>query len=98
MDPGSELRVTVAWAPPGELHEVELHLAPGATVGEALRRSGLLARASLAMGVEPAFGVFNRLRSADWPLCDGDRVEIYRPLLVDPKEARRIRAAGRSRS
>jgi putative ubiquitin-RnfH superfamily antitoxin RatB of RatAB toxin-antitoxin module len=90
------LRVAVAWAPPGELLEVVLELPAGATVGDALENSGLLERARRAQGMEPAFGVFNRLRPATWPLHDGDRIEIYRPLLVDPKEARKIRAANRT--
>jgi len=41
--------------------------------------------------------VFGQLRSPADPLRDGDRVEIYRPLTIDPKEARRIRAAVRRR-
>ena len=75
---------------PGAVDRVELALWQGATVGGALEASGLLARHGLAIdGVQA--GVWGKLRALDAPLRDRDRVEIYRPLKVDPKEARRLR-------
>lgn len=41
---------------------------------------------------EQAFGIFGKLRSADYILQPGDRIELYQPLLIDPKDARRLRA------
>jgi len=75
---------------PGQVHRVTLDLAPGATVGAALRASGLLER----HGLDPAqatSGIWGRKRDADALLREADRVELYRPLQVDPKEARRQR-------
>lgn len=60
-----------------------LDLPAGATVRDALAASGLEAH---------AFGVFGKRVELDHRLKDGDRVEIYRPLAMDPKEARRQRA------
>ncbi len=42
---------------------------------------------------EPVYGVFNQKVDIDYPLKDGDRIEVYRPLIIDPKKARQIRAA-----
>ena len=57
----------------------------GALVRDALRASGMPADLS-------AVGVFGKRVAPDARLADGDRVEIYRPLLLDPKERRRERA------
>lgn len=86
-----ELRVEVVYCPrPGSTDRVTVTLPAGATVADALRASGLLARHALASeGLR--LGVWCRTRDADTPLRDRDRVEIYRPLQVDPKEARRQR-------
>lgn len=79
------MRVEVVSCPgPGQVERVELELSPGATVADALRASGL------NLG-DAVFGVWGRKRSADTPLREADRVELYRPLQVDPKEARRQR-------
>jgi uncharacterized protein len=85
------LRVEVVYcARPGHADLVQLQLPSGARLADALQASGLLRRHSLAtegLGV----GIWGRVRPPDWPLRDHDRVEIYRPLQVDPKEARRQR-------
>lgn len=86
------MRVEVVHALPGGAEVVELRLPEGATVREALRAAGIA-------GVEPRrVGVFGREVSIDAALADGDRVEIYRPLQVDPKDARRERARRRGRT
>ena len=69
---------------------VPLQLKPGATVAEALCLSGLLEQHGLSADTVKA-GVWGRLREGHTLLRDRDRVEIYRPLVVDPKEARRQR-------
>jgi hypothetical protein len=82
-----ELRVEVVLARPGAADAVSLSLAPGATLRDALVASGL------PLDLEKlAFGIFGRRAQLDHRLADGDRVEVYRPLKVDPKEARRKRA------
>jgi putative ubiquitin-RnfH superfamily antitoxin RatB of RatAB toxin-antitoxin module len=85
------LNVEVVYCPrPGVTDLVVLRLAPGATVDEALRASGIVQRHSLAPG-SLHLGVWGRPRDAASPLRDRDRVEVYRALAVDPKEARRLR-------
>ena len=88
---GASLHVEVVYCPrPGAIDIVALALAPGATVADALQRSGLLQRHGLsAEGLRA--GIWGRVREATALLRDGDRVEIYRALQVDPKEARRLR-------
>lgn len=83
--------VEVVYCPrPGVCDSVELRLSPGATARDALRASGLLERHGLAEeGLR--VGVWCRACEPDSLLREHDRVEIYRPLLVDPKEARRMR-------
>ena len=80
-----KVEVVLAW--PRRFESVRLDLPEGATVGEAIERSGLALDAVVAVAV-------HGLRvERDVPLRDGDRVELLRPLQVDPKEARRRRAA-----
>ena len=89
----ASLRVEVVYSPrAGEVERVELRLAAGATVLQALRASGLLERHPEIDLTQQRVGVWGRTRSPAEPLHDGDRVELYRPLLVDPKQARRLRA------
>jgi uncharacterized protein len=85
------MRVSVVWATPSLQDVVEIDLPAGATIADALARSGLVAQYGLdaaALG----FAVFARRASAQTALADGDRIEITRPLQVDPKAARLARA------
>ena len=85
-------RVTVAWSPgPREVKERSLVLPEGSTVRDAVLASGWL-QADAAHAVEAAdFGVWGRRCTGEQVLREGDRVEVYRGLLVDPKVARRER-------
>ena len=86
------LRVEVVYcAAPGQADVVPLQLPAGATVADALRASGLPQRHALVLdGLN--VGIWGRaVQAPDALLRDRDRVEIYRPLQVDPKEARRQR-------
>lgn len=91
-EPG-ELNITVCWSSgPRVVVERVLYLAPGSTVAHALAAAGVPA------GMHPAqadvtVGVWRRPARPQQLLRDGDRVEIYRPLTVDPKVARRERFA-----
>jgi putative ubiquitin-RnfH superfamily antitoxin RatB of RatAB toxin-antitoxin module len=81
-------RVTVACSPgPRKVLERPLVLPAGATVADAVRASGWRE----AEGETAGFGVWGRPCPPEQPLREGDRVEIYRPLQVDPKVARRER-------
>ena len=84
------MKVEVVRAGPREAQTVQLELPPGATVRDALAASGLQIKEGQAVGV------FGKRVTMDQPVAEGDRVEIYRPLALDPKEARRRRARGRS--
>ena len=92
MAPADTLHVEVAYVPKGGPADVvSLQLAPGATILHALRASGLLVRhAEIDLGTQRV-GIWGRVKPLSEPLRDRDRVEIYRPLTVDPKEARRLR-------
>lgn len=95
--PAGTFDVEVVYAPvPHQVDRVGLALAPGATVADALQASGLLARHGLLLdGL--AVGVWGRACALDLRLRERDRVEIYRPLQVDPKEARRQRYKGKDK-
>ena len=89
------IRVEVVYALPAEQFLAEIELPEGATVRQAIERSGVLRRFP---DIDPArvrVGIFGRVTADDTRLEDGDRIEIYRPLVVDPKDARRDRAGRR---
>lgn len=85
------LRIEVVYCPrPGSTDLVALTLPAGSTLADALAASGLPARHALDAATLRA-GIWSRVCEPATPLRDRDRVEIYRPLVVDPKEARRLR-------
>ncbi|MBX3620294.1 MAG: RnfH family protein [Rhizobacter sp.] len=88
----AELRIELAYSPgPRQVECQSLSLAPGSTVGDAIVQSGLLGRhAELALD-SLVVGVWGARKTLGDALRDRDRVEVYRPLRVDPKEARRQR-------
>ena len=87
-----EIRVTLVFSPAArEVHEVALLLEPGTTVAQVLQRSGLLEKFPEVITGGLALGVWGKKAGPDQVLQDLDRVEIYRPLKVDPKVARRTR-------
>jgi putative ubiquitin-RnfH superfamily antitoxin RatB of RatAB toxin-antitoxin module len=71
-----------------------LVLQPGATVRQAIAQCGLPWSAESEAASPLKIGVWGQLRSLDHVLRDGDRVEIYRALLIDPMDARRVRHRG----
>lgn len=92
-----ELRVTVVYCAPGCEDLTEVTLADGATVADAIGASGVLARRPEVAAGSPEVGIWGRSCALTQVVQDGDRVELYRPLTVDPKEARRVRAEVRRR-
>lgn len=85
------MRVEVVYCPaPGQADLTPLLLDEGSTVRVALQRSGVLARHGLQLGAVEV-GVWFKACGLEHPLRDGDQVQLYRPLTVDPKEARRLR-------
>jgi putative ubiquitin-RnfH superfamily antitoxin RatB of RatAB toxin-antitoxin module len=86
------VKVQVAYGAAERTAEVvSLSLPTGATVAIALQASGLLERHGLALTDALIVGVWMKIKPLDTLLRDRDRVEIYRPLKVDPKESRRLR-------
>ncbi len=84
--------VIVAYSPaPREVHEVALTLPDGSTVRDAVAASGLAARFPDLPAAAGCVGVWGRRAAPDHILRERDRVEIWRPLRVDPKLARRER-------
>ena len=86
------IRVEVVHALPTRQIALSVTLPEGATVRDAVMASGILEAAGLTPAALDAVGIWNRVVTADSVLTDGDRVELYRPLLADPKDARRKRA------
>jgi hypothetical protein len=86
------INIEVVLAMPEQQELVTVVLEAGSTLADAITRSGILDRFD---GFEPdpkQVGIFGQRVAIDQVLADGDRVEIYRPLIADPKEVRRQRA------
>jgi putative ubiquitin-RnfH superfamily antitoxin RatB of RatAB toxin-antitoxin module len=88
----ASLRVELVYALPETEDAVQLTLPAGAKVRDAVLASGILERhPEIDLGRQK-IGIYGKVVAASALLADGDRVEIYRPLVLDPKEARRRRA------
>jgi len=81
------MKVEVVHAQPQGAEVASVELPAGATVRDALAASGLAPNLE-----KQACGIFGKRVALEHPLAEGDRVEIYRALAIDPKEARRRRA------
>jgi uncharacterized protein len=87
------IRVEVVYALQASQDVVGLELAAGSTARQAIEASGLLAKHPEIDLAKNKLGIYAKLAKADTVLRDRDRVEIYRPLIADPKEVRKQRAA-----
>jgi len=89
------LAVSVCYA--SERHEWlrPMQVAPGTTIGEAIERSGVLEAFPDINLTTQAVGIYAKKKTLDTVLRERDRIEIYRPLVADPKDSRRRRAAKR---
>lgn len=87
------LRIEVVFALPARQELVSLEIAEGATVAQAIEASGIADKFPEQDLSGCAVGVWGHLVERAHRLQDGDRVELYRPLLMDPQEARRELAA-----
>jgi len=88
----ANMMVEVVYALPAEQRLIRVQLAEGASVEEAIRASGLLEAYPDIDLAKNKVGIFSKLVKLDEKVRDKDRVEIYRPLIADPKEVRRKRA------
>jgi len=92
------LRVTVCYAAAGFEFLHPMQVRDGTTIGEAIELSGVLqAHPDINLSTQPV-GIYAKKKTLDTVLRERDRVEIYRPLVADPKESRRKRAAEREAS
>ncbi|MDK9725280.1 MAG: RnfH family protein [Sterolibacteriaceae bacterium MAG5] len=90
---GESIQVEVVYAKAERQELVRLKLPQGSTIQQAVEASGLLARCPEIELAKAKVGIFGKLARLDTALRDKDRVEIYRPLIADPKEVRKQRAA-----
>lgn len=89
-----KMAVEVAYALPDKQRIIKLEVDPGTTAWEAVKVSGIEQHfEELSLATTPSLGVWGKAVEADRVLEPGERVEIYRPLQVDPKEVRKARAA-----
>lgn len=88
-----QIEVEVVYPLATKQHAVKLKVAAGTTVQQAIEASGLLRKfPEIDLGKNKV-GIYAKLTKLDSPLRDHDRIEVYRPLIADPKEVRKQRAA-----
>jgi putative ubiquitin-RnfH superfamily antitoxin RatB of RatAB toxin-antitoxin module len=97
MSPADRLHATVVFCLPERQHVLPVELPTGATLRDAVLASGLLRLEPWLSAAALDLGVFNTPRPSEALVRPGDRIEVYRPLTVDPKVARRVRAQVRRR-
>ena len=93
MESDETIAVEVAFALPKQQVLLSIDMPRGATLQDAILHSGILERFPEIDLNQNRVGVFGKLRDLDDVLRPGDRVEIYRKLIADPKEVRKQRAA-----
>lgn len=86
------IKVEIVYAQPGKECLLAIELKHECTIEEAIHHSGILTMFPDIDLAKNKVGVFSQLKKLSDRVCDGDRIEIYRPLLIDPKEARRKKA------
>jgi putative ubiquitin-RnfH superfamily antitoxin RatB of RatAB toxin-antitoxin module len=95
---GQNIRVEVVYATPERQELVALEIPASSTLEDAVKQSGLAGMFD-DFELDPSrVGIFGKKSTLDQVLRDGDRVEIYRPLIADPKEVRRQRALMQSKT
>jgi putative ubiquitin-RnfH superfamily antitoxin RatB of RatAB toxin-antitoxin module len=88
-----EIIVEVAYAMPEEQVIISVKVPTKFNVKQAIEKSGIQKKFSSIDLSKNKVGIFGKKTTFDHPLNDRDRIEIYRPLILDPKEMRRKRAA-----
>jgi putative ubiquitin-RnfH superfamily antitoxin RatB of RatAB toxin-antitoxin module len=87
-----KINIEVVYALPEQQTLLRQPVVPGTTVSEAIQASGILQKYPDIDLMVNKLGIFGKLTKADAVVRDKDRIEIYRPLIADPKEVRRKRA------
>jgi uncharacterized protein len=93
MSTTETIQVEVTYARPERQDVISVKLPVGASLLQAVEKSGLPAKYPEIDLAKSKFGIYSKLAKPDTVLRDRDRVEIYRPLIADPKEVRKQRAA-----
>lgn len=88
----NKIQLEVAYALPEKQYLIPLALEQGSTIGQAIMASGLLQLRPEIDLSRNKIGIFSRPVKLTDPVQSGDRIEIYRPLIADPKTLRRQRA------
>ena len=91
--PDAQITVEIVFAKPGEQALEQVRVPVDATVETAIQKSGILERFPEIDLTANKVGIFGKATKLSTVLNEGDRIEIYRPLIADPKEARKKRAA-----
>lgn len=93
----NDIHVDVAYATPAKQWIIPVRLKPGASIYDAVVQSGVASKAGVDLA-SVTLGVFGKVeRNPKERIAqEGERVEIYRPLIADPKEARKKRAASKA--
>jgi len=91
----ANIKVKVCHALPDSSFLRALTVPAGTTIGQAVERSGLLREIPAIDLAVNMVGIYGKKKPLDTILREHDRVEVYRPLQADPKEARRRRAGGK---
>jgi len=92
MNNADKYFIEVIYALPDEQELITLDVDQGTTVEQAVKLSGVLEKYPDIDLSKNKLGIFGKATKADQELRDKDRIEIYRPLIADPKESRRKRA------
>ncbi len=87
-----KIKIEVVYALPHEQALLKLDVPSTSTIVDAIKLSGLLEKYPEIDLAKSKFGLYGKLSKADTVLREKDRIEIYRPLIADPKEVRRKRA------
>lgn len=88
----ADIQVEVAYALPEKQYLLTVRVPTGATVQQAIEASGILELRPEIVLARCKTGIYSRPVPLTSEVAEGDRIEIYRPLIADPKELRRIRA------
>jgi putative ubiquitin-RnfH superfamily antitoxin RatB of RatAB toxin-antitoxin module len=88
----ANIQLEIAYALPGKQVLMSIQAQPDISAEQAIRQSGILTKCPEIDLAKNKIGIFGKLSKLDTLLRDGDRVEIYRPLIADPKEVRKKRA------
>ena len=90
---GTEIvKIQVVFATPARQVTIDMEVKSGTTIGLAVEESNIKAHFEKEDFSQVRYGIWNELKTLNEVVCDGDRVEIYRPLRQDPKDSRRRRA------